>query len=107
MSAGPVLLSLTVGAQLGPYEILSPLGAGGMILVTDLTGKVLDANPGTEKLLGIARQAMLGRVPRSFGVAVELFRIASVVLDFDAAPDGLRFLVSEMAKVPGPPIRSS
>jgi PAS domain S-box-containing protein len=33
------------------------------VLVTDLTGKVLDANPGAEKLFGVARQAMLGRIP--------------------------------------------
>jgi PAS domain S-box-containing protein len=33
------------------------------VLVMDLTGKVLDANPGAEKMFGAARQAMLGRIP--------------------------------------------
>jgi PAS domain S-box-containing protein len=33
------------------------------VLVLDLTGKVLDANPGAEKMFGVTRQAMLGRIP--------------------------------------------
>jgi PAS domain S-box-containing protein len=33
------------------------------VIVMDLTGKVLDCNPGAEKLFGYAKQEMLGRVP--------------------------------------------
>jgi PAS domain S-box-containing protein len=33
------------------------------VLVMDLTGKVLDANPGAERMFGYTRQEMLGRLP--------------------------------------------
>jgi len=33
------------------------------VIVTDLTGKVLDSNPGAEKAFGFSRQEMLGRIP--------------------------------------------
>jgi PAS domain S-box-containing protein len=33
------------------------------VLVMDLTGKVLDANPGAERMFGYSRQEMLGRFP--------------------------------------------
>jgi hypothetical protein len=38
------------------------------------------------------------------GSPAELFRAGKPVLAFDAAPDGQRFLVSEMANPPAPPI---
>jgi Tol biopolymer transport system component len=38
------------------------------------------------------------------GAPVELFRFDSAVFDYDVGPDGQRFLVSEAAKPPGPPI---
>ena len=33
------------------------------VIVMDLTGKVLDCNPGAEKMFGYAKEEMLGRVP--------------------------------------------
>jgi PAS domain S-box-containing protein len=33
------------------------------VLVMDLTGKVLDSNPGAERMFGYSRQEMLGRFP--------------------------------------------
>ncbi len=33
------------------------------VIVMDLTGKVLDCNPGAEKMFGYSREEMLGRVP--------------------------------------------
>ena len=33
------------------------------VIVMDLTGKVLDCNPGAEKIFGYAREELLGRVP--------------------------------------------
>ena len=35
---------------------------------------------------------------------VELFRIEPAIFDYDVAPDGRRFLVSDAVKPPGPPI---
>jgi hypothetical protein len=38
------------------------------------------------------------------GNPVELFRVEPAIFDYDVAPDGARFLVSEAATPAGPPI---
>ena len=74
-------MTLSPGTRLGPYEILSPLGAGGM-------GQVYRARD-----TGLGRDVALKTLPDSFTHDPErLARFRREQRAFDVAPDG-RFLM--------------
>ncbi len=49
------------------------------VLVMDLTGKVLDSNPGAERMFGYSRQEMLGRMPPMLEAAEAARRISDML----------------------------
>jgi serine/threonine protein kinase len=101
-------LALSAATRVGPYEILSPLGAGGMgevyraretRLGREVAIKVLPPNVSTdrERLARFEREARSASALNHPNIVtiypVPLFQVE----DFDVTADGSRFLVSAPA----------
>src|ERR1700685_1701692 len=90
-------MALTSGTKLGPYEIISPLGAGGMGEVYRATDTRLERQGAGKSLLSnlTANPGLLARFEREAKSISGLQHPNSCVLHDIGKHDGMDFLVME------------
>src|SRR5215471_7484995 len=81
-------MALAVGDRLGPYEILSPLGAGGMGEVY----RAVDTRLGRKVAIKISGAAFIGRFRRE-ATAISALNHPNICTLYDVGPE---FLVMEL-----------